>query len=282
MPEGDHDRASLEAENAALHRQVAELKKAVRHGERVLQAVIDQVPGLVYGRTAGAWEMLFINQTGAAYLGLSPGEVVGRPEGDFFPAEVVAQWHVTDAHVMETGAVHDVDESAPHEDGMHVHRSIKFPIRDEEGRVCAVGGISMDVTAQRRAEERVLEAHRAAIRELGTPIIPLSEGALVVPVVGAVDPVRARQLLERILEGVAGRRAGLVILDVTAAGVLDAEVASAILKAAQAVRLLGAQVVLTGISPAMARSLVTEGVDLGGILTLGSLQDGVKYALRQR
>ncbi|AKT43513.1 PAS domain-containing protein [Chondromyces crocatus] len=282
MSKADPTQASLEAENAVLRQRIAELEAALIQSDRTLQTIIDQVPGLVYAREHESRRIIFINHAGASYLGLDTADVIGRPDSDFFPPEIIAKWHETDAQVVATGQVSHIEESAPYEDGLHTHRTIKFPLVDREGHVLAVGGISIDITEQRRAEERALMAHRDALRELSTPIIPLTDDALVIPVVGALDAVRAQQLLEQLLEGVSSRKARLVILDVTATGDFDATVVELLLQGARAVRLLGARVILTGISPAMAQSMLSLGVDLEGVVTLGSLLDGVKYALRQR
>jgi rsbT co-antagonist protein RsbR len=101
------------------------------------------------------------------------------------------------------------------------------------------------------------------------------------PLIGSLDSARAQQVMDTLLEGVARLHARVAILDITGVQVVDTQVANALIGTARAVRLLGAQVVLTGISPAMAQTLVQLGVELNDIRTLGSLQSGIAYALRQ-
>jgi rsbT co-antagonist protein RsbR len=101
---------------------------------------------------------------------------------------------------------------------------------------------------------------------------------MVMPLVGAVDSQRAQQVLSALLEGIAGSRARVAILDITGVAVVDTQVANALIRAAQAVKLLGAQVVLTGIRPEVAQTLVGLGADLSGIITRSSLQSGIAYA----
>jgi anti-anti-sigma regulatory factor len=86
--------------------------------------------------------------------------------------------------------------------------------------------------------------------------------------------------METLLDGVAQQRARLVILDITGVTVVDSQVAQALIRAAQAVKLLGARVMLTGIQPQIAQTLVHLGVDLSGIQTRSSLQAGIATALR--
>jgi rsbT co-antagonist protein RsbR len=99
---------------------------------------------------------------------------------------------------------------------------------------------------------------------------------------GRVFSTRAQQVLETVFVGVAERGAHVAILDITGVSVVDSQVANALLRAAQAVRLLGASVVLTGIKPEVAQTLVNLGADLRGIVTRGSLQSGIAFALQQR
>ncbi|MDW8215351.1 MAG: PAS domain S-box protein [Roseiflexaceae bacterium] len=149
-------------------------------------------------------------------------------------------------------------------------------------------GFLRDISAQKRAEEerfalqqQVIEAQRAAIRELSTPLIPISETAVIMPLVGAINSARAQQIIETLLEGVADHRAEMAIVDITGVQVVDTQVANALVRAAQAVRLLSAQVVLTGIKPQVAQTLVQLGVSLEGIRTTGTLQTGVRLALME-
>jgi rsbT co-antagonist protein RsbR len=104
---------------------------------------------------------------------------------------------------------------------------------------------------------------------------------VVLPLIGTVDSRRAQQVMETLLEGVATSRAQVAILDITGVVVVDTQVADALVRAAQAVKLLGAQVVLTGIRPEVAQTLVGLGVDLSGIVTRSTLQSGIAFAIER-
>jgi rsbT co-antagonist protein RsbR len=133
-----------------------------------------------------------------------------------------------------------------------------------------------------KLQEQIIEAQRAALRELSTPIIPISEGVIAMPLIGSIDTQRAQLVIETLLQGVAEQRAAAAILDVTGVQVVDTQVANALLRAAQAVKLLGAQVIITGIRPEVAQTLVGLGLDLSGIITVANLQGGIQYALARR
>jgi anti-anti-sigma factor len=132
---------------------------------------------------------------------------------------------------------------------------------------------------QAQLQQQVIDAQRDALRELSTPLIPISDEVVIMPLIGTIDSNRAQQIMAVLLEGVARHQANLVILDITGVAVVDTPVAQAIINAAQAVKLLGAQVMLTGIQPQMAQTLVQIGLDLSGISTQGSLQAGIALAL---
>ncbi|NJN19535.1 MAG: STAS domain-containing protein [Oscillochloris sp.] len=124
-----------------------------------------------------------------------------------------------------------------------------------------------------------IEAQRYTIRELSTPILPLYEGILALPLVGALDSYRAAQVMERLLEAISEQQADIVILDITGVPVVDTGVANYLLQTARAAQLVGAEVVLVGIGAEIAQTIVQLGVDLSRIVVYANLQAGISYAL---
>jgi rsbT co-antagonist protein RsbR len=137
---------------------------------------------------------------------------------------------------------------------------------------------TMMAVSQQAAE---IEAQRYTIRELGTPILPLHEGVIAMPLVGAIDSYRATQVLERLLEAISAKQADIVILDITGVPVVDTGVANYLLQTARAAQLIGAQVVLVGIGAEIAQTLVQLGVNLSQLKVYANLQAGISYALGQ-
>jgi CheY-like chemotaxis protein/anti-anti-sigma regulatory factor len=129
-----------------------------------------------------------------------------------------------------------------------------------------------------RLQEEVIRMQAAMLEELSTPLIPLSDAVVIMPLVGTIDSKRAEQILSVVSQGVVSKGARVAIIDITGVPTVDTQVASVLIRASQAVRLLGAEVVLTGIRSRVARALVELGVDLGGLVTRGSLQAGITYA----
>ena len=138
---------------------------------------------------------------------------------------------------------------------------------------------------QARLRERVMRAQEELLAELSTPLIPLSREIVLVPIIGAVDSNRARQMVDALLRGLEQTRSPVAIMDITGVAVVDEHVANTLLQSAQAARLLGTDVILTGIRSGVARSLVRLGVDLSGVNTRKTLQEGIALAhehLRRR
>jgi anti-anti-sigma regulatory factor len=101
------------------------------------------------------------------------------------------------------------------------------------------------------------------------------------PLVGALDTQRAVHVMDALLEGIGTHGARCAILDITGVAVIDTQIASMLIQAAQAVRLLGARVILTGIRPDIAQTLVQLGTDLGGMTTCSTVQSGIAHAARR-
>lgn len=130
------------------------------------------------------------------------------------------------------------------------------------------------------AREQIIRSQSALLREVSTPMIPVHAGMLVMPLIGAIDSHRASQIMEMLLSSISSQRADVVIIDITGVPVVDTQVANYILHAARAARLLGAQIMLVGISPDIAQTIVQLGVNLSDLITRSNLQDGIEYALR--
>lgn len=128
------------------------------------------------------------------------------------------------------------------------------------------------------AKERIITQQQAAIRELSTPVFRIRPRLLIVPVVGVVDTHRARQITESVLEAVRTHRARAAVIDITGVPMVDSRVAHHLVQTVEAAGLMGCEVLLTGISPGIARTVVALGADLGRVRTLVDLQAGVEAA----
>ncbi len=128
--------------------------------------------------------------------------------------------------------------------------------------------------------ERIIREQQESIRELSTPVLQVRERLLILPIIGVIDSQRARQLTEQLLHGIRANRARVVVIDITGVAAMDSSVANHLVLTVEASRLLGAAVIVTGLSPEIAQTLVRIGVNLGKMHTVGDLQGGIEEAER--
>jgi rsbT co-antagonist protein RsbR len=139
--------------------------------------------------------------------------------------------------------------------------------------------MSLAVDTYLAAHAETVKRHQQAIRELSTPVIRVYDGVLLLPLVGTIDSLRAQQVMESVLTRIADDQAKVIILDIAGVAVVDTKVADNLVKTTAAVRLLGAQTILTGISAQVARTMVQLGVDLSTMHTRARLAEGIELAL---
>jgi PAS domain S-box-containing protein len=286
---------SLPDRLAALEAEVVRLRTERDQIERRYLELLDTVPGAVWeawGRPDAATQQTdFVSRGMEEMVGYTKEEWLTTPN---FWLQLV---HPDDreALAVRTGQAFQAGENMVnqfrwiHKDG-HVIWVDAYAtvIKDATGTPIGMRGVNLDITARKAMEERthqlqaqMLAAQQSALAELSTPLIQILEQVVIMPLIGAIDSQRAQLIVENLLHGVATLRARIVIVDITGVPIVDTQVATALLQATQAVRLLGATVVLTGIRPEIAQTLVGLGVDRQGLLTFSSLQAAILYALTQ-
>ncbi len=251
---------------------------------RLFQALVENSPdGIVIANTEGKYvyanaAMQSMSGYGAELIGMSGFNVLDDEPHVIEPAFQQLLKHgnvkVITTYRRPDGSTFPVDTTS-------------YIINTASGESRIIGFVR-DISEQQKMEaerlalqQQVIDAQRHSLRELSTPLIPITTTTVVMPLIGAIDTARAQQILETLLEGVAAYQAETAIIDITGVRVVDTQVANALIRAAKAVRLLGARVLLTGIKPQIAQTLVHLGVSLDGIQTYGSLQSGVRTALQQ-
>ena len=128
--------------------------------------------------------------------------------------------------------------------------------------------------------ERVIREQQESIRELSTPVLQVRERLLILPIIGVLDSQRARQLTEQLLSAIQTNRAKVVVVDITGVATIDLKVANHLFHTVEASRLMGASLIVTGLSSKIAQTLVDLDVDLSMIRTVGDLQGGLEEAER--
>jgi rsbT co-antagonist protein RsbR len=265
-------------------------KAALEQEVRLLRAVLNNLPDLVYVKDTKCRFLIannaLIRQVGAK----APEEVIGKDDFDFYPEDLAREYFDDEQNFFSSG-----DElltlEQPRLDTVTGQKgwilTSKIILRDEDNNVAGLIGIGRDVTELKRAQQalhdqlEVIKSQREVLEELSTPIIPITDHIIIMPLIGAIDTARARNIMRSLLSGITQHRAHVVILDITGVPLVDTGVADHLNRTIQAARLKGSETIVTGISDAVAETIVDLGIDWGNIDTVRDLQSGLKIALNR-
>ena len=188
-----------------------------------------------------------------------------------------------DMHVLEglAGNIANALEGVLHfQDRMQAAEALEQAYAEVEQRVEErTAELERETAERERLQQEMIEAQQRAIHELSTPIIPIMDNIIIVPLIGTIDAVRSKDITRSLLAGVREHQAKVVIMDITGVPLVDSGVADYLDRTIQAARLKGAHTVVTGISSAVAETIVDLGIDWGGIETRSDLQTGLRAAL---
>lgn len=219
-----------------------------------------------------------VNNAAVDMLGYMRRELIGKPLSEFVPLDLGS----SSIHQLRGEELVLVDKQ-----GTSLVVSCSASALYNESRFDGFVCILHDITGRKRADEERQRLHdelreqAEIIRRMSTPLIPISDEIMVMPLVGAVDAQRADQILSSILTGIATNHPRVAIIDITALAGVDADVANTILRAASAARLLGVDVYLTGMRAEVARTLIETGLDLSGIVTCSTLKTGIALSTKR-
>jgi|GEM_PF-1752382 rsbT co-antagonist protein RsbR len=223
--------------------------------------------------------MKTVNQAACDLSGYSREELLGQPLSLLIPDSD------SNAIVSKGGERHQERACRPKQGGSIPISFSAEVMRDNhnalQGIVC-VGRDLREIKITEAERMRLLEAvqrQSIILEELSTPLIPVTKEILVMPLIGSVDAQRARRMTETLLAGIVERRVKLAIIDITGVRAVNTEAVHGIVQAVHAVRLIGAEVVLTGLRADVARTIIDLDVDLSGIVTFSALQRGILYAM---
>jgi anti-anti-sigma factor len=281
----------------SLHEEADAPREAEeRVSEERLQAMLASAPGWILTTTLDG----FVTSINRAPPGVPLSAVLGMPVGGFTSAEHASRYADALLAVQEGKTVH-FESLGPSPEGSATRwfALSAGPLR-REGEIAGAVFFVVDIHEQkrleaelaRRAEElantnrelaREIEerqATEATMRSLSTPIIRVWKDVLALPVIGAVDHARATQMMERLLEEIVRSEAETAVLDLTGVERVDQETGRYLVDIAKAVRLLGSRCFLSGISPAVARTMVEFGADVTEMQTFAELEDALRRAIR--
>ncbi|WP_437806346.1 PAS domain-containing protein [Sorangium sp. So ce1078] len=275
-----------------VSRDITDRRRAERDRQLLEQAIGAASQGILVA--ASAAEELPVTYVNAAYARLS-----GRPVAELLGAsfrrlvDSVADAAASERLARAIAERREVSVEFPAErDGgaRAWMRMALTPVRDASGQVTSFVAIQADITAERerqrhelalKEQRHLIERQQRTIHALVTPIIEIWDGVLTMPIIGVVDSVRAAEMMAALLEAVSVRRARFTIVDLTGVDIVDTATANHLLKLVRAARLLGTTCALSGISPAVSRTLVGLGVELGELRTFSTLRAALRHVLGQ-
>jgi len=253
--------------------QTAEaLKKASAYTRSLIEASLDPLVTI-----SPEGKITDVNDATEKVTGRTRQQLVGTDFSSYFTSPEKAREGYE--KVFRDGQVRDYPLEIRRQDGKGVPVLYNASVyRDEQGEVIGVFAAARDITEMKRAEERIRQQSRE-IMELSTPVMQVWQGVVAVPLIGSLDSQRTQQFMERLLERIVETNSPVALVDIMGVPTIDTQTAQHLIETITAVRLLGAQVVLTGVRPAIAQTLVHLGVDLSGTITRSSLAAGLVVAL---
>jgi rsbT co-antagonist protein RsbR len=212
-------------------------------------------------------------------VGLKPGEFVGKNVFDLYQGS-------RSIPAMRRALAGELVHAVGNSHGFFWD-TWYIPTRDERGEPDGMISVTLNATERVTREEELrarlalIEQQRKVIRDLSTPIIEVWDRVLTLPMMGVVDSARTAEVMDNLLEAVVSKRARFAILDLTGVEAVDTQTASYLIELVRAIRLLGAEGVISGIRPSVAQTMVTLGLDLTGIATEGNLRAALKLCMRR-
>jgi len=213
--------------------------------------------------------------------GWKAGEIIGQNFSRFYPPEDLAKGK-TEMELkgaLEEGRFED-EGWRVRKDGSRFWANVVItPLLDNNGELRGYGKVTRDLTERRKGEEKARKQAQEIMEMATVPVVQVWEGIVLVPLIGMLDSQRTQQLMERLLHRVTETGSPIALLDITGVPAIDTQTAQHLIETISAVRLLGAEVILTGVRPVIAQTLVHLGIDLSNVITRASLSAGLRMAL---
>ncbi len=275
------------AETKQLSNQLMQQRAELRASEHKYRSVVDNLhEGIVHIDLTGNWT--FLNPAWTSITGFSIKDSLETPMLQYIHPDdrPIVEQRVQIALQEDRGERCEVRFVAK-SGGVRILDMYLQAAHGLNGQIEGLAGTLNDITETRQAaeerlrlQEEIIQAQAAKLDELSTPLIAITPEVLVLPLVGAVDSSRATRIIETVLQGASEAQAHSIILDITGVPVVDTLVAQAIIQASQAVKLVGARLIVTGIRPEVAQTLVALGLTLRDLVTYSSLHQGIANTLQ--
>lgn len=246
--------------------------------QQFLAAIVDSSDDAIIGKTLDG-RIVSWNAGAERIYGYAEEEILGSPIGILLPPNSHDEVPQILDRIRRGERVDHFETVRVRKNGEKVDVSLSVaPIKDASGKIVGASTVARDITEQKRLREALTQRARE-ILEVSTPVLQVWEGVLVAPFIGTLDTQRAEQFTERLLAHIVETNSSVALLDVTGVPAVDTRTAQHLIETITSLRLLGAQAVLTGVRPSIARTLAHLGISLSDVVTRSSLADGLRVAL---
>jgi len=267
---------------------IALLKKEKKMNEKIQfdsqaysgiqEQILEQIPTPVMAVNTDL-EIIYMNAAGRNFLGKSWEEIAKQHCYELFDSAHCQTPDCRMLQAIEHQEIRSGRNEIPMGDQTVYIEYYAVPLRGREGNI--IGGLEfiLDISEKVRDEQRLEEQSRT-IREISTPTIELWDRVLVLPVVGVIDSMRAQQMTNTMLNKIKETSAKVIILDIQGVAAVDTAVANHLIKITKATRLMGCQCIISGISPAVASTIVQLGIEMGDVKTNSTLRDALEDSFK--
>jgi PAS domain S-box-containing protein len=271
----DKAKAELEAELSACHDRLAELEQETRLLRRALAGLPDPISIFDLEGNYLWWNRAVVEVTE-----YSDEEMASLKPTDLFAENDKERVAEAISRIVDVGSA-TVEAVLVTKEGEHLaFEFVGGLVRDDDGAPFAVSSVGRDISGRRRAQEQ-LARQTEEILNLSTPVMQVWEGVIAVPLIGTLDSQRTQRFMDVLLNAIVATDSEIALVDITGVPTIDTLTAQHLIETIAAVRLLGAGVVLTGVRPSIAQTLVHLGIDLSHITTCSSLAAGLRVALNR-
>ncbi|XXY47724.1 STAS domain-containing protein [Sorangium sp. So ce269] len=256
-----------------------EREEELREAQLLLRAILENLP-ISVARYDREGVFTFQDGKGLGAAGMKPGQLVGANVLELY------RDHEEGLNDLRRGLAGEASHTVYEAHGA-VLETWQVPVRDGGGEPDGLVTVTLDATAARQREIELqsklalLDTQQKVIRDLSTPIIEVWDKVLTLPMVGVVDSLRISEVMDNLLTAVVNKDARYALLDLTGVDAVDTQTASYLIEMIKAIRLLGAEGIITGIRANVAQTMIALGLDLSGVTTVGNLRAGLKLCMRR-
>ena len=247
----------------------------------MLQLLVDNLRDYAIVFLDAKGHVITWNKAAERLKGWTAEEIIGQHFSRFYPPEDVAagKTEMELRNAARDGRYEDEGWRIRKDGTRYWANVIITALRDSHGNLQGFGKVTRDLSERRMAEEQIRKQSQEIFEMAVVPVVQVWEKVVLVPIIGTLDSQRSQQLMERLLQRVTETSSPVAILDITGVPAIDSQTAQHLIETISAVRLLGAEVILTGVRPSIAQTLVHLGIDLSHVVTRASLTAGLRLAL---